>query len=55
MGLYKSSIDILRHEAIVAAKDLGYSEERIKDLKAAKTELEIDRIMVKARHERFGY
>lgn len=55
MAPYRSSIEIIRHEAIVAAKDLGYSKERIEELKAAKTEGEIDRIMTKARHERFNY
>lgn len=53
MGLYRSSIETIRHEAMQAAKDLGYSKDYINDLKAAKNEREIDRIMVRARHERF--
>ena len=53
MGLYKSSIETIRHEAMQAAKELGYSKERIEDLRTAKNDREIDRIMVQARHERF--
>lgn len=50
MGQYRSSLKTIRHEAIAAAKDLGYDEEYIKDLKAAKSEGEIERIMITARH-----
>ena len=38
-----------KHWAIQAAKDLHYGEDVIKELKAAKTDDEIDRIMRNAR------
>ena len=41
--------DILAN-AITAAKELGYSNECIADLKVTKTEGEIERIMIRARH-----
>lgn len=38
-----------RHRAIVAGRDLGYSEGTIQQLQKATTESEIHRIMVNAR------
>ena len=43
-----------RSDSIKAAKDLGYGEQVIKRLRAAKTEGEICRIMTNARKEFFG-
>lgn len=40
----------IRKDIITAAKELGYSEECIKDLKTTETEDEIEKIMRKARH-----
>ena len=40
-------------EAMKAAKDLGYDSETVKKIKAAKTDREIEHIMVQARKEKF--
>ena len=42
-----------RKEAIKAAKDLGYGYVIIAKIKAAKTDAEIEHIMVQARKEKF--
>lgn len=42
-----------RKDAIKAAKDFYYGDEVIKQLKAAKSETEIERIMINARHNKF--
>ena len=49
----KESFIAYKQESIKAARELYYPEEVIKDLHAAKTEIEIERIMVKARHGRY--
>lgn len=42
-----------RNDAIKAARDLRYGQDVIDKIKAAKTDAEIDRIMRKARYEKF--
>lgn len=43
-----------KSEAIKAAKDFGYGTEVIESLKKAKTDGEIQRLMIAARHKKFG-
>lgn len=43
-----------KKQALTAAKELGYDERFIERIKKAKTEVEIERIMVTARKEKFG-
>lgn len=43
-----------KNNAIHAAQDLGYGDEVVKKLRQAKTDVEIVRIMRKARLEKFG-
>ena len=43
-----------KNNAVRAAKDLGYDQESIKKLESAKTDGEIQRIMIAARHKKFG-
>ena len=43
-----------KSEAIKAAEDLEYGTEILEKLENAKTDGEIQRIMVSARHEKFG-
>lgn len=45
------SLENYRAEAITAAKDLGYGAQVIEKINAAKTDREIARIMITARHE----
>ncbi len=42
-----------KKDAIIAARDLGYKNEYIVRVKNAKSEGEVNRIMVTARRERF--
>ena len=42
-----------RDNAIKAAKDLKYGKDVIERIKTAKTEAEIERIMINARKEKF--
>ena len=46
----RESFAACKKESIKAARDLFYPEEAVKDLQATKTEGEIERIMIKARH-----
>ena len=43
-----------KSEAIKAAKDLGYGTEILEKLENAKTDGEIQRLMIAARHKKFG-
>lgn len=43
-----------RNDAIRAAIDFGYGNEVVKKIKAAKTDGEIERIMVTARKKKWG-
>lgn len=52
MGKYKAYI--YKDQAINAAKELGYGRRVIKKIKEAESEEEIQRIMITARHEKFG-
>lgn len=47
------SFKAYKSQAMRAAMELNYDEKFIKELRDAKTEGEIERIMRKARHERF--
>jgi hypothetical protein len=49
----KPTTPSLKTVAINAAKDFKYGKDVIKKLEAAETELEVSRIMRKARHEKF--
>lgn len=48
---YRSSLESYRAEATEAAKDLYYGTAVIERIKNAKTDREIQRIMITARHE----
>lgn len=48
------ALETFRRQAINAAKDFHYGKDVIKQLKEAKSDAEIDRIMKTARHEKFG-
>ena len=50
----KQAFIAYKQEGIKAARELYYPEDVIKDIHAAKTEGEIERIMVKARHGGYG-
>lgn len=50
---YIDSFINYRRDAIKAAKDFNYGKETIAKLKAAKTEMEIQRIMINRRKEVF--
>lgn len=49
------SLDVYRKEAEKAAKQLGYGSKVIDQIKNAESEAEIQKIMVTARHKKFGY
>ena len=42
-----------KQHAMKAAKELGYGESVVRQIKAAETDAEIERIMIKARKEKF--
>lgn len=46
-------VERYRHQAFEAAKDLGYSTETLDGIHAAKTAGEIERLMIRARKEKF--
>lgn len=52
MNHYESSVEAYRADALTAAKELCYGDEVIRRLRNAKTEGEIERIMVTARKSR---
>lgn len=54
MGATRNEKESYKSTAIKAAKDLGYGLLIVKQIEMAKTDAEIERIMVTARHEHFG-
>lgn len=54
MGATRKDKERYKPSAIRAAKDLGYGDEVVRKIRAAKTDDEIERIMVSARHKKFG-
>lgn len=50
----ETSRDIYRKEAAKAARQLGYGSKVVDQIKNAKSEAEIKKIMVTARHKKFG-
>lgn len=46
-----NSVEKYRRDAMEAAKDLRYGPEVVERIKNAKTDREIERIMITARHE----
>ena len=52
--IYETLLQTYQREARKAAKDLGYGKKVIERINEAKTEGEIQRIMIKARKEKFG-
>jgi len=54
-GYERDDFQYTKIRAITAAKDLHYDEDVIKELRAAKSEGEIERIMRTARHKKFNY
>lgn len=46
-------LELIRKYDIQAAEDLGYDKQCIRELKDAKTEGELNRIMMRYRHKKF--
>ena len=51
-GFHRLDENNYRKQAMIAAEDLCYSNEVIEKIKAAKSDVEIERIMNNARHEK---
>lgn len=53
-GIDAETFASYKRSTIKAAKDLGYRQEYIEELKAANSIGKLDCIMARARHEKFG-